>query len=101
MTPEEFYERSQITDDNMETISYWKNLVIEYLTDAGFDSFNYLVKETRDSIEVDFDDQEAVFYIIDDIRKTQYKELFVVDYKNPVNSKRHTAIFFWLDDVRK
>ena len=97
MTPEEFYDRGQLTNDNMENVSYWKNLVIEYLNDAGFDSFTYLVKETRDSIEVDFDDQEAVFYIIDDIRKTQYKELFVVDYKNTANSKRHTAIFFWLE----
>lgn len=98
MTPEEFYNRSQIKDESMERASYWKNLVIDYLNDAGFEPMQYLVKETRDSIEVDFDDQEAVFYIIDDIRKTQYKELFVVDYKKPVSSKRHTAIFFWLND---
>jgi hypothetical protein len=67
----------------------------EYLIDAGFDdSSKYVIKQTPISVEVDFDDKDAVDYIIEDIRKTKYKELFVVDYKK--KQKRHTAIFFWL-----
>lgn len=99
MTPEEFYKRQQISDRRiMKDVSKWTAQIKDYLKDAGFDEFDYLIKELYDSIEVDFDDQEAVYYIIDDIRKTHYKELFVVDYKKSENSKRHTAIFFWLND---
>lgn len=99
MTPEEFYRRQQISETGiMKDVSKWTNEVKRYLEDAGFDEFDYLIKERYDSIEVDFDDQEAVYYIIDDIRKTHYKELFVVDYKRSENSKRHTAAFFWLND---
>lgn len=100
MTPEEFYN-SQTKVKDMKDISRWVSLVVDYLADAGFDEMHYYLRETYDSIEVDFDDQEAVLYIIDDIRKTHYKELFVVDYKKPANSKRHTAVFFWLDDTKK
>ena len=97
MTPEDFYN-SEIGTKTMESASKYKTIVMEYLEDAGFEEIQYFIKEAYDSIEVDFDDQEAVFYIIDDIRKTNYKELFVVDYKKPANSKRHTAVFFWLID---
>jgi len=71
--------------------------VNEYLIDAGFNDNNkYVIKETPISVEVDFDDKEAVDYIMEDIKKTKYKELSVVDYKKKL--KRHTAIFFWLKD---
>ena len=85
----------------MKNVNEWVGIVEDYLKDAGFQDERYFIKETYDSIEVDFDEQEAVFYIIEDIRKTRYKELFVVDYKKPANSRRHTAIFFWLDDNRR
>jgi len=98
MTPEEFYNSQKIQTKTMKKSTKWVSYVIDYLNDAGFKKDRYLIKETFDSVEVDFDDQEAVFYIIDDIRKTNYKELFVVDYKKPASSKRHTAIFFWLND---
>ena len=97
MTPQEFYEQEKDTM-SMKNVKEWVGIVEDYLADAGFSVEHYYIKETYDSIVVDFDEQEAVFYIIEDIRKTKYKELFVVDYKKPANSKRHTAIFFWLSD---
>ena len=72
----------------------WIYLVEEYLKDAGFKPIMYYIQEYKDSVEVDFDDQEAVFYIIDDIRKTPYHQEFIVDYKKTVNSKRHTTVFY-------
>lgn len=83
----------------MKQAKDWEYLVEEYLIDAGFDPFLYYIKPTTDSIEVDFDDQEAVFFIIDDVEKTKYKELFIIDYKKPLNSRRHTAVFFWRRDI--
>jgi hypothetical protein len=75
----------------------WIYLVEEYLEDAGFEPILYYIRPVRDSVEVDFDDQGAVFFIIDDIRKTPYHKEFIVDYKKTVNSKRHTAIFYRRD----
>jgi hypothetical protein len=100
MTPQEFHD-NKIANKTMKNVDEWVGMVKDYLADAGFSNEQYYIVETYDSIEVDFDEQEAVFYIIEDIRKTRYKELFVVDYKKPANSKRHTAVFFWLDANRK
>lgn len=72
----------------------WVYLVERYLEDAGFEPMLYYIREAYDAVEVDFDDRGAVFYIIDDIRKSQYHQEFIVDYKKTVNSKRHTAVFF-------
>ena len=75
----------------------WIYLVEEYLEDAGFEPILYYIRPVRDSVEVDFDDQGAVFFIIDDIRKTTYHNELIVDYKKTVNSKRHTAVFYRRD----
>jgi hypothetical protein len=69
-------------------------LVEDYLKDAGFSEEMYYIHAVKDKIEVDFDDQEAVFYLIDDLKKSSYHHLLMIDYKKPLNSKRHTAVFF-------
>jgi len=68
-------------------------LVKDYLHELGFLPSQYYIKDYQNSIEVDFDDNQAVFYIIEDIKKTKYIEHFDVDYKKPANSRRHTAVF--------
>jgi len=97
MTPEDFYKNYKVKE-KMKDVSKWTTLVHEYLADAGFDDMLFIVRETYDAIEVDFDDKEAVYFIIEDIEKTKYKEHFVVDYKKSAMTKRHTAIFMWLND---
>lgn len=68
-------------------------IVKDYLTEVGFKPDLYFLKDSVDVIEVDFDLGSAVFYIMEDFKKTQYKELFNIDYKKTTNSRRHTAIF--------
>lgn len=70
-------------------------IVEDYLREAGFSPSLYFIKEYQNCIEVDFDDNEAVFYILEDFKKTYYKELFTVDYMKPANSRRHTAKFIF------
>lgn len=81
--------------ENDESLEIQKrvSMIKSYLSDAGFDSSMYFLKKYRDSIEVDFDDNKAVFYLLEDIKKTKYIEHFDVDYKKPANSRRHTAVF--------
>ncbi len=47
----------------------WTEIVENYLNDAGFSEELYYIHAVGNTIEVDFDDQEAVFYIIDDLKK--------------------------------
>ena len=72
----------------------WSYLVEEYLKDAGFRPIMYYVKLVGDSVEVDFDEQAAAFYVIDDVQKSAYCKEFIVDYKTNINTKRHTVIFY-------
>ena len=69
-------------------------MVEDYLKDAGFSEELYYIHTVRDTVEVDFDDQKAVFYIIDDLKKSSYNKILMIDYKKPLNSKRHTAVFY-------
>jgi hypothetical protein len=72
----------------------WIKIVEEYLKDAGFSEELYYIHVVNNGIEVDFDDQEAVFYLIDDLKKSLYNKFLMIDYKKSVNTKRHTAVFY-------
>lgn len=71
------------------------SVVEDYLSDAGFDKFLYIIiqSDNENEIEVDFDDEEAVKYLISDIEKTNYRELFRISYRRQFQTKRHTAVF--------
>ena len=93
MSPEEFYQSDKSNEGNMDS-SKWSYLVEEYLRDAGFKPDMYFSRNSYDTVEIDFMDQEPVFFIIDDIIKTKFRTLLVVDYKKTKNTSRHTAVFY-------
>ena len=60
-----------------------KTIIIKYLKDAGFDDSSYVVDESgSDYVEIFFTNNDAVFYIMTDIKKTDfYNYVEILDYK--------------------
>ena len=65
---------------NQDEYSYLVNLTKNYLIDAGFteDLFNIVSYKDTGFIEVYFDNNDAVDYLMDDIIKTSYFNLICI-----------------------
>ena len=70
-----------------------KNLVIEYLSDAGFEEIDYkiITYKGRTYVEIVFENDDAVDYIFKDIKKTEYKKKLKIQRHNVVD--HYVAIF--------
>ena len=56
-----------------------KNTIKNYLKDAGFADDEYLVDDKqKEYVEVFFSSSEAVYYIITDVLKSEYKEIIEI-----------------------
>lgn len=60
-----------------------KNVIIKYLKDAGFIKKDYYLDgKEKKYVEVYFNSSDAVYFIIEDILKSEYKNILEIkDYK--------------------
>jgi hypothetical protein len=69
-----------------------KNAVIQMVEDAGFTPELYIIKAQGDSVSVQFDDEEAVDYLMADVEKYSDAAQNYILQKGR-EGKRHTLTF--------
>ena len=75
-----------------------KNTIISYLKNAGFDKKAYILDDDdKNFVEIFFTAYDAVDFIINDIKKTEYKNILEIK-KYKYKNSNITAIITFKDE---